>query len=54
MVFHRKGPRYVVDLSRRELSDLRDALILLRNKLITENRPVEDFDALIIKICRKF
>ena len=54
MFFYKKVVRYAVDLTWQELIDVRDALIQFRNKLIADDKPTEDFDALIIKICKLF
>ena len=54
MFFHKNVVRYVVDLTWQELMDVRDALIHFRNMLIADDKPVEDLDALIIKICKMF
>lgn len=52
-MFRRKPRRVVVELMPEELSLVLKAFIDWRNKLIEENMPLEDVDALILKLYSK-
>ena len=52
-MFFKRPKRVVVELMPEELSLLLKAFIDWRNKLIEEDKPLEDVDALILKLYSK-
>lgn len=49
-MFKRREPKKVLELNRDELVLLRKVMMYTRNKLISEGKPIEDINEIIIKL----
>ena len=49
-MFKRREPKKVLELNRDELVLLRKVMMYTRNKLISEGKPIEDVNEIIIKL----